>query len=82
VPKIFRERLTWSLCAARACRAGGVRALFAASEDDDRKKPATAARDAAILALLYGSGLRRAEAVGLEVVYFGGKRTVVSTVRN
>jgi site-specific recombinase XerD len=44
-----------------------VRALFAACEDDDRKKPAMAARDAAILALLYGSGLRRAEAVGLEV---------------
>jgi integrase len=45
----------------------GVRSLFAACEDDDRKKPAMTARDAAILALLYGSGLRRAEAVGLDV---------------
>src|SRR5216683_548177 len=51
----------------RALQLGEVRALFAACEDDDRKKPAMAARDAAILALLYGSGLRRAEAVGLEV---------------
>jgi len=40
---------------------GEVRALFAACEDDDAKKPAMAARDAAILALLYGSGLRRAD---------------------
>src|SRR5438128_10518735 len=51
----------------RALQPGEVRALFAACEDDDRKKPAMAARDAAILALLYGSGLRRAEAVGLEL---------------
>src|SRR6202521_1601528 len=51
----------------RALQPGEVRALFAACEDDDRKKPAMAARDATILALLYGSGLRRAEAVGLEV---------------
>jgi integrase/recombinase XerD len=51
----------------RALQPGEVRALFAACEDDDRKKPAMAARDAVILALLYGSGLRRAEVVGLEV---------------
>src|ERR1700704_2423269 len=51
----------------RALQPGEGRALFAACEDDDRKKPAMAARDAAILAVLYGSGLRRAEAVGLEV---------------
>ncbi len=51
----------------RALQPGEVRALFAACEDDDPKKPAMAARDAAILALLYGSGLRRAEAVGLEL---------------
>src|SRR4030088_137727 len=51
----------------RALQPGEVRALFAACEEDDPKKPAMAARDAAILALLYGSGLRRAEAVGLEV---------------
>ena len=62
----------------RALQPGEVRALFAACEDDDRKKPAMAARDAAILALLYGSGLRRAEAVGLEVADYdrggAGKR--------
>src|SRR5438445_11074544 len=46
----------------RALQPGELRSLFAACEDDDRKKPAMAARDAAILALLYGSGLRRAEA--------------------
>src|ERR1700681_693293 len=51
----------------RALQPGEVRALLAACEDDDRKKPDMAARDAAILALLYGSGLRRAEAVGLQV---------------
>jgi site-specific recombinase XerD len=51
----------------RALQPGEIRSLFAACEDDDRKKPAMAARDAAILALLYGSGLRRAEAVGLDV---------------
>ena len=51
----------------RALQPGEVRGLFAACEDDDRKKPAIAPRDAAILALLYGSGLRRAEAVGLEL---------------
>jgi integrase/recombinase XerD len=51
----------------RALQPGEVRALFVACEGDDVKKPAMAARDAAILALLYGSGLRRAEAVGLEV---------------
>src|SRR3989442_5704690 len=51
----------------RALQPGEVRALFAACEDDDQKKPAMAARDAAILALLYGSGLRRARAVGLDI---------------
>jgi len=52
----------------RALQPGEVRALFAACADvESDQKPAMAARDAAILALLYGSGLRRAEAVGLEV---------------
>ena len=37
----------------RALQPGEIRSLFAACEDGDRKKPAMAARDAAILALLY-----------------------------
>jgi len=50
----------------RALQPGEIRSLFAACEESEKdKKPAMAARDAAILALLYGSGLRRAEAVGL-----------------
>ena len=52
---------TLTAAARPSVAAGEVRALFAACEDDDAKKPAMAARDAAILALLYGSGLRRAD---------------------
>jgi integrase len=48
----------------RALQPGEVRALFAACEEDDAKKPARAARDAAILALLYGSGPRRGRRPG------------------
>jgi len=52
----------------RALQPGEIRSLFSACEEfESEKKPAVAARDAAILALLYGSGLRRAEAVGLEL---------------
>lgn len=48
--------------AGRALAAGEVRALFSLC----RRPTAAAARDAAILALLFGAGLRRAELVGLE----------------
>jgi integrase len=57
----------------RALQPGELRSLFAACEHDDPKKPAMAARYAAILALLHGSGLRHAEAVGLEMADYDAR---------
>jgi site-specific recombinase XerD len=48
----------------RALASGELRALFTACADD--KTPA-GARDSALLAVLYGGGIRRAEAVALDV---------------
>lgn len=51
------------LPAGRALNSGEIRALFSACDP----KTTTGCRDAALLAVLYAGGLRRAEAVGLDV---------------
>ena len=45
----------------------------------DEREPWLAARDAAVLALLYGSGLRISEALGLQRADFGSRDTVTVT---
>src|SRR5213593_4730577 len=62
----------------RALSAGELRALFAAVTDHAR--PATRARDAALLAVLYGAGVRRAEAVALDVADYDAE-TGALTIR-
>lgn len=68
-----------SLPKGRALGAGELRALFDACARD--RRPATAARDAALLALLYGAGLRRAEAVAMDVADFNTESGAITVQR-
>jgi len=63
----------------RALTPGELRALFAAVAEDAR--PATRARDAALLAVLYGAGVRRAEAVALDVADYDPETGAVTIRR-
>lgn len=62
------------LPAGRALSAAELRAMFAACGG---RRTLGAARDAALLALLYGAGLRRAELVGLDLDDFSQKEGTV-----
>ncbi|MEA2573524.1 MAG: integrase/recombinase XerD, partial [Chloroflexia bacterium] len=63
----FRTVRGERLLRGRALGAGELKALFAACRAD---KLPTGARDAALIAVLYGSGLRRSEAVALDVASY------------
>jgi site-specific recombinase XerD len=63
----FRTVRGERLLRGRALGGGELKALFAACRAD---KLPTGARDAALIAVLYGSGLRRSEAVALDVASY------------
>jgi site-specific recombinase XerD len=66
----FRTVRGERLLRGRALGGGELKALFEACNAD---KSPTGARDAALIAVLYGSGLRRSEAVALDVASYDGE---------
>lgn len=66
VPNVKGSRLP----AGRAVTDGELRAIFAACAEDPKPQ---GRRDAAVLALLYGTGLRRSEATQLEMCDFNAE---------
>jgi site-specific recombinase XerD len=63
----------------RALTPGELRTLFAAAAEEPH--PTTRARDVALLAVLYGAGLRRAEVVALNVADYDAEAGVLSVRR-
>ncbi|MDQ3705393.1 MAG: tyrosine-type recombinase/integrase [Chloroflexota bacterium] len=66
----FRTVRGERLLRGRALGGGELKALFAACKADAQP---TGARDAALIAVLYGSGLRRSEAVALDVASYNSE---------
>ena len=67
-----------SLPAGRELTVGELRALFVACASGRQPR---GKRDAALLAVLYGCGLRRSEAVGLDVVDFSADKSSLTVRR-
>ena len=73
-----------SLPRGRALSSGEVKGIFSACHDDssgDLRTRNSGARDAALLAILYGVGLRRSEVVALDVSDYDGESGAL-TVRS
>jgi len=68
-----------TLPSGRALSAGELRTLFATAAEEPH--PATRTRDVALLAVLYGAGLRRAEVVALDVADYDAEAGVLNVRR-
>ena len=73
-----------TLPAGRAISAGELRALFDACAGDiykDGSRRPTAVRDAAVLAILYGVGLRRSEVIALDFEHYNAETGELKVLR-